>query len=186
MEEYSIYEFWNKLPGPGDFESDDFAAIPSAAPLWEAVRIGVMEYLGERWVVEEVDRDNVRLRRVDRDLTFRLKQTFKTREGENDYAAWTTLGVSDAKTFDYMVGAATFRQAMERDLGMRVGFKGSLGPTPPGVDAIEGAHGGELQMAVSLGEPPTATQTGRVARWFIWSVLALQWAAESIEANPNP
>ena len=34
MKEYSIYEFWNKLPGPGEFSSDDFAAIPMAATVW--------------------------------------------------------------------------------------------------------------------------------------------------------
>ena len=30
-----IYEFWNKLPGPGEFSSDEFAAIPMAAAVWE-------------------------------------------------------------------------------------------------------------------------------------------------------
>jgi len=40
--------------------------------------------------------------------------------------------------------------------------------------------------AVSLGEPPTAQQGGLVARWFIWSILMLQWVDESIVANPNP
>jgi hypothetical protein len=35
MKEDSIYEFWNKLPGPGEFSSDDFAAIPMSATVWE-------------------------------------------------------------------------------------------------------------------------------------------------------
>jgi len=30
-----IYEFWNKLPGPGEFSSDTFAAIPMSAAVWE-------------------------------------------------------------------------------------------------------------------------------------------------------
>ena len=41
MKEDSIYEFWNKLPGPGEFSSDDFAAIPMSATVWEGVKIGV-------------------------------------------------------------------------------------------------------------------------------------------------
>jgi len=33
-----IYEFWNKLPGPGEFSSDDFATIPMSATVWEGVK----------------------------------------------------------------------------------------------------------------------------------------------------
>ena len=34
-EDDNIYEFWNKLPGPGEFSSDDFATIPMSATVWE-------------------------------------------------------------------------------------------------------------------------------------------------------
>ena len=57
MSDDSIYEFWNKIPGPGEFDSSVFKAIPTDTGLWEGVRIGVTEYLGERWVVESVDKD---------------------------------------------------------------------------------------------------------------------------------
>ena len=69
-EEYSIYEFWNKVPGPGEFDSSVFAKIPTDAGLWEGLRIGVTEYLGERWVVEIVDKDNVIVRRTDKGRVF--------------------------------------------------------------------------------------------------------------------
>jgi hypothetical protein len=79
-----------------------------------------------------------------------------------------------------MVGAGTFKRAIERDVGIPVGFSGSLG-------AAEGEESdGQLKTAVSLGEAPNSQQTGYVARWFIWSILMLQWVAESIEANPDP
>ncbi len=180
MEEYSIYEFWNKVPGPGEYDRNQFAKIPQDAGLWEGVRIGVTEYLGERWVVEVVDKDNVILRRTDTERVFRLKQTFKTPAGELDYAMWTTLDAPPGETFAYMVGAGTFKRAIERDIGIPVGFSGSLG-------AAEGLESdGQLRTAVSMGDAPNSQQTGLVARWFVWSILMLQWVAESIEANPDP
>jgi hypothetical protein len=105
--EDSIYEFWNKVPGPGEYDRQQFAKIPQDAALGEGVRIGVTEYLGERWVVEVVDKDNVIVRRTDTERVFRLKQTFKTPAGELDYAMWTTLDAPPGKTFAYMVGAGT-------------------------------------------------------------------------------
>ena len=178
--EHSIYEFWNKLPGPGEYDLHTYAKIPNTATVWEGLRIGVTEYLGERWVVEIVDKDNVIVRRTDTQRVFRLKQTFKTPEGELDYAMWATLDAPPGETFAYMVGAGTFKRAIQRDLGLPVGFSGSLG-------AAEGLESdGQLKTAVSVGEAPNSQQTGLVARWFIWSILALQWVAESIEANPNP
>ena len=180
MKEDSIYEFWNKVPGPGEYDRHQFAKIPQDAALWEGVRIGVTEYLGERWVVEVVDKDNVIVRRTDTERVFRLKQTFKTPAGELDYAMWTTLDAPPGATFAYMVGAGTFKRAIERDIGITVGFSGSLG-------AAEGLESdGQLRTAVSMGDAPNSQQTGLVARWFVWSILMLQWVAESIEANPDP
>ena len=180
MEEDSIYEFWNKLPGPGEFSSDAFAAIPMTATVWEGVKLGVSEYLGVRWVVEVVDKDNVIVRRTDTERVFRLKQTLKTPAGELDYAMWTTLDAPPGETLAYMVGAGTFKRAVERDIGIPVGFSGSLG-------AAEGLESdGQLRTAVSMGDAPNSQQTGLVARWFVWSILMLQWVAESIEANPDP
>lgn len=180
MEKDSIYEFWNKVPGPGEYDRHQFAKIPQVAALWEGVRIGVTEYLGERWVVEVVDKDNVIVRRTDTERVFRLKQTFKTPAGELDYAMWTTLDAPPGETFAYMVGAGTFKRAIERDIGIPVGFSGSLG-------AAEGLESdGQLRTAVSMGDAPNSQQTGLVARWFVWSILMLQWVAESIEANPDP
>ena len=72
------------------------------------------------------------------------------------------------------------QKAIQRDLGIPVGVSANLGQGEAEVT------GGELKTAVSLGEPPTAQQGGLVARWFIWSILALQWVGESIEANPKP
>ena len=180
MEEDSIYEFWNKVPGPGEYDRHQFAKIPQDAALWQGLRIGVTEYLGERWVVEVVDKDNVIVRRTDTERVFRLKQTFRTPAGELDYAMWTTLDAPPGKTFAYMVGAGSFKRAIERDIGIPVGFSGSLG-------AAEGLESdGQLRTAVSMGEAPNSQQTGLVARWFVWSILMLQWVAESIEANPDP
>ena len=180
MEKDSIYEFWNKVPGLGEYDRHQFAKIPEDAGLWEGVRIGVTEYLGERWVVEVVDKDNVIVRRTDTERVFRLKQTFKTPAGELDYAMWTTLDAPPGETFAYMVGAGTFKRAIERDIGIPVGFSGSLG-------AAEGLESdGQLRTAVSMGDAPNSQQTGLVARWFVWSILMLQWVAESIEANPDP
>ena len=180
MKEDSIYEFWNKVPGPGEYDRHQFAKIPQDAALGEGVRIGVTEYLGERWVVEVVDKDNVIVRRTDTERVFRLKQTFKTPAGELDYAMWTTLDAPPGETFAYMVGAGTFKRAIERDIGIPVGFSGSLG-------AAEGLESdGQLRTAVSMGDAPNSQQTGLVARWFVWSILMLQWVAESIEANPDP
>ena len=180
MPDDSIYEFWNKVPGPGEYDRHQFAKIPQVAALWEGVRIGVTEYLGERWVVEVVDKDNVIVRRTDTERVFRLKQTFKTPAGELDYAMWTTLDAPPGETFAYMVGAGTFKRAIERDIGIAVGFSGSLG-------AAEGLESdGQLRTAVSMGDAPNSQQTGLVARWFVWSILMLQWVAESIEANPDP
>ena len=180
MKEDSIYEFWNKVPGPGEYDRHQFAKIPQDAALWEGVRIGVTEYLGERWVVEVVDKDYVIVRRTDTERVFRLKQTFKTPTGELDYAMWTTLDAPPGETFAYMVGAGTFKRAIERDIGIPVGFSGSLG-------AAEGLESdGQLRTAVSMGDAPNSQQTGLVARWLVWSILMLQWVAESIEANPDP
>ena len=180
MREDSIYEFWNKVPGPGEYDRHQFAKIPQDAALWEGVRIGVTEYLGERWVVEVVDKDNLIVRRTDTERVFRLKQTFKTPAGELDYAMWATLDAPPGETFAYMVGAGTFKRAIERDIGITVGFSGSLG-------AAEGLESdGQLRTAVSMGDAPNSQQTGLVARWFVWSILMLQWVAESIEANPDP
>ncbi len=176
----SIYEFWNKLPGPGEFSSEAFPAIPNAASIWEGVKIGVTEYLGVRWVVEVVDKDNVVVRRTDQPRAFRLKQTFKTKFGELNYAMWTYYDVPTDKTFDYMVGAGTFKRAIERDVGIPVGYSAKLGKAEG--DMSEG----HIMTAVSLGEPPTSQQGGLVARWFIWSILVLQWVDDSIVANPNP
>jgi hypothetical protein len=180
MREDSIYEFWNKLPSPGEFAKENFAVIPPDAALWEGVRIGVNEYLGERWVVEFVDTDNLIVRRTDKDRVFRLKQTFKTKFGELHYAMWTYFDVPKEETFSYIVGAGTFKRAIEREIGMLVGYSAKLGKE-------EGEmHDGHIMTAVSLGDAPNAQQNGLVARWFIWSILALQWADESIVANPNP
>ena len=179
-EEDSIYDFWNKLPGPGEFSSDVFAAIPMTATVWEGVKIGVTEYLGVRWVVEVVDKDNVVVRRTDQPLAYRLKQTFRTPGGELNYAMWTTRDIPEDMGFTYMVGSGCFQKAIQRDLGIPVGVSANLGQSEAEVT------GGELKTAVSLGEPPTAQQGGLVARWFIWSILALQWVGESIEANPKP
>ena len=180
MTDDSIYEFWNKLPGPGEFDRHQFAKIPQDAALWEGLRIGVTEYLGERWVVESVDKNNLIVRRTDKDRVFRLKQTFKTPGGELNYAMWTSLDAPPGETFSYMVGAGTFKRAIERDVGIPVGFSGSLG-------AAEGLESdGQLKTAASLGDAPNAQQTGYVARWFVWSILMLQWVSESIEANPDP
>lgn len=180
MPDDSIYEFWNKVPGPGEYDRHQFAKIPQDAGLWEGVRSGVTEYLGERWVVEVVDKDNLIVRRTDTERMFRLKQTFKTPAGELDYAMWTTLDAPPGETFAYMVGAGTFKRAIERDIGIPVGFSGSLG-------AAEGLESdGQLRTAVSMGDAPNSQQTGLVARWFVWSILMLQWVAESIEANPDP
>lgn len=180
MHEESIYEFWNKLPGPGEFDSSAFAKIPTEAGLWEGVRIGVTEYLGERWVVEMVDKDNVTVRRTDLPRAFRLKQTFKTKFGELNYAMWTYFDVPKAETFVYMVGAGTFKRAIEREVGIPVGYSAKLGKEESEM------HDGHIMTAVSLGDAPNAQQTGYVARWFIWSILALQWVDQSIVANPNP
>ena len=68
MSKDSIYEFWNKVPGPGEYDRHQFAKIPQDATLWEGVRIGVTEYLGVRWVVEVVDKDNVVVRRTDQPI----------------------------------------------------------------------------------------------------------------------
>jgi hypothetical protein len=179
-EDDDIYEFWNKLPGPGEFSSDDFATIPMSATAWEGVKLGVSEYLGVRWVVEVVDKDNVVVRRTDKPRAFRLKQTFKTKFGELNYAMWTYYDVPNDKTFDYMVGAGTFKRAIERDVGIPVGYSAKLGKAEG--DMSEG----HIMTAVSLGDAPNANQTGLVARWFIWSILMLQWVDESIVANPNP
>lgn len=178
-EEDSIYDFWNKLPGRGV----RFLCLRQDSPrrpLWEAVRIGVTEYLGERWVVESVDKDNVVVRRTDQPLAYRLKQTFRTPGGELNYAMWTTRDIPEDMGFTYMVGSGCFQKAIQRDLGIPVGVSANLGQSEAEVT------GGELKTAVSLGDAPNANQTGLVARWFIWSILALQWVGESIEANRNP
>ena len=179
-EEDSIYDFWNKLPGPGEFDRHRYSKIPDDAPLWEGVRIGVTEYLGVRWVVEVVDKDNVIVRRTDMPRAFRLKQSFKTKFDELNYAMWTYFDVPTDKTFDYIVGAGTFKRAIERDVGIPVGYSAKLGKAEGEMSA------GHIMTAVSLGDAPNATQTGLVARWFIWSILVLQWVDESIVANPNP
>ena len=120
-EDDDIYEFWNKLPGPGEFSSDVFAAIPMTATVWEGVKIGVSEYLGVRWVVEVVDKDNVVVRRTDQPLAYRLKQTFRTPGGELNYAMWTTRDIPEDMGFTYMVGSGCFQKAIQRDLGIPVG-----------------------------------------------------------------
>ena len=176
----SIYEFWNKLPGPGEFDRHKYSKIPDDAPLWEGVRIGVTEYLGVRWVVEVVDKDNVVVRRTDQPIAYRLKQTFRAPDGDVNYAMWTTRDIPNDLGFTYMVGSGIFKKAIQRDLGIPVGVSAKLGQSE------ESMTDGELKTAVSLGEPPTAQQGGLVARWFIWSILMLQWVDESIVANPNP
>ncbi len=120
------------------------------------------------------------VRRTDQPIAYRLKQTFRAPDGSVNYAMWTTRDIPSELGFLYMVGAGSFKQAIERDLGIPVGVSAQLGQSEAAVT------GGTLKTAVSLGEPPTAQQGGLVARWFVWSILALQWVGESIEANPNP
>ena len=43
MREDSIYEFWNKVPGPGEYDRHQFEKVPPDAALWEGVRIGARE-----------------------------------------------------------------------------------------------------------------------------------------------
>ena len=47
-----IYEFWNKLPGPGEFSSDVFAAIPMAAAVWEGGKAEERQCEGANQITE--------------------------------------------------------------------------------------------------------------------------------------
>lgn len=175
------YEFWNKVPGPGPFVFSEFAAIPVACSLGEGIRVGVMEYLGVRWVVDSVGPHEVTLSRTDRPLRVRLHRTFRADDGSPCFILWATMFVPDAIAFDTVVGLGAFKQALAKELDMEVEHRARIVPEDEGMMADM-----EMMLVMRLDEFPPSSEDGAIARWFIWTILGLQWALDSIEANPNP
>lgn len=175
------YDFWNKLPGPGPFDYRNFSAIPVRNTLTEGMRLGLLEYLGVRWVMESASENEVVIRRTDRELRVRLSRTYRDNEGGPCFILWAKTHVPDAQSFDVTVGLGTFKQALRKELDADVEYRARIVPEAEGM-----FKGLEVLIAMRLDSFPPRTEDGSVARWMTWATLALQWSLESIEANPNP
>ena len=179
--EHGMGDFMKNREGPGAFDRDKFQAIPGETGVWEGVRAGLAEYLAVSWVLERLDDRTGIARRTDRDVKIRLEIEFhEEADGSIDYRVFAKLQVPDEQALQYMTFHGCYHEALERQLGMPVWARTHISQT--NLDPFEGC---EYTLAISLGEPPTSRQTGFVARWLTWSLLALEWVAESAELNDS-
>jgi hypothetical protein len=181
MDDLEPYDFWNKLPGPGPFDFRNFSSIPIKTSLEQGIRTGIMEYLGVQWVVDSVAPHEITFSRTDRPLRVRIHRTFKAKDGSPCFVLWAKMYVPDAIAFDTVVGLGAFKQALAKELDMEVEHRARLVPEDEGMMADL-----EMSLVMRLDEFPPPSQDGSTSRWFIWAILGLQWALDSIEANPNP
>lgn len=173
-------DFIKHREGPGEFDRDRFAVIPGHAGVWEGLRAGIAEHLEVSWVLEIIDERTAVARRTDRDVRIRIEVAFQEENGEIDYQVFAKLQVPDAKALQYMTFHGCYQRALERQLGMPVWARTHISQT--NLDPFEGC---EYTLAISLGEPPNSQQTGFVARWMTWSLVALDWVAESADLNDS-
>jgi hypothetical protein len=170
-------DFPKRREGPGEYDRHQFAKIPDSIATWEGLRLGIAEYLDERWVLEPQDERTVVVKRTDRAVTIRIHDEIREEDGQPDYCVFAKLIVPDELALQYMTFHGFFNQALERQLGMPVWAKSFISQTQ------EGFEGCEYTLAVSLGEPPNSHQIGLVARWMTWSILALDWIDDCAEFN---
>ncbi len=173
-------DFIKNREGPGEFDRDRFAVIPGHAGVWEGLRAGIAEHLEVSWVLELIDDRTAVARRTDREVTVRLEIKLHEEDGEIDYQVFAQLKVPDTKALQYMTFHGFYQKALEQQLGMPVWARTYISET--NLDPFEGC---EYTLAISLGEPPNSQQTGFVARWMTWSLVALDWVAESADLNDS-
>ena len=172
-------DFPKRREGPGEYDRHQFAKIPDSIETWEGLRLGIAEYLDERWIMEQKDAHTVIVRRTDRPVTIQIHDEIRQEEGQPDYCVFAKLLVPDEIALQYMTFHGIYKKALEHQLGMPVWAKSFISQTQ------EGFEGCEYTLAVSLGEPPNSAQIGLVARWMTWSLLALDWIADSADLTDS-
>jgi hypothetical protein len=177
-------EFWNQLPGPGDWKLSDFSLAPRGLELWDGVRIVAAKRLGDAWTLEQADEHTLLLRRKERPLLIRLRRFPRTPDRPYEVAA--VLLVPDEKALAYSVGAEFFREAFDERLGAKLHIVSNL-------DILNRDDEGEprltdckLILNIHIPDVPDSGDLQMFSCWLVWAVLALEWAVETIEANPNP
>ena len=184
MSENNYADFWNNLPGPGLWTLSDFSLAPEGLELWDGVRAVAAKRLGDAWTIEQVDEGTLLLRRKERPLTVRLRR-FINQHG-HAYLISAALLVPDEKALDYTVGIEFFTAAFEERLDWQIGHCSqlSVAETDAGGDPL--IKDCKLYLDLRYHEQPSEAHLQIFACWLVWAVLALEWASETIEANPNP
>lgn len=184
MSENNYADFWNNLPGPGSWKLSDFSLVSEGIELWAGVRIVAAKRLGDAWTIEQPDDDTLMLRRRERPLTIRLRRFVN--QTRHPYTIAATLLVPDEKAMDYSVGAEFFKAAFEERLDWQMGIQSRIDITR--TDAYGDPLLTDCKLILNLhhDSQPDAGDLQIFACWLVWAALALEWAAETIEANPNP
>ena len=154
--------------------------IPGHAGVWEGLRAGIAGHWEESWVLELIDDRTEVAPRTDRKVTVRLEIKFHEEDCEIDYQVFAKLQVPDTKALQYMTFHGFYQKALEQHLGIPAWARTYTSQT--NLDPYAGC---EYTLAISLGEPPNSQQTGFVARWMTWSLVALDWVAESADLDDS-
>lgn len=184
MSENNYADFWKNLPGPGHWRLGDFELIPKGLDIWEGVRVAAEKRLGDAWTLEQVDDGTVVLRRKERPLVIRLRRFINQPDIPYEIAA--ALLVPDEKALAYSVGAEFFREAFEERLGWRIGTYSTIDPSRRDRFGDPQLTDCKLFFNLRHARRPGPSEIQIFSCWLVWAVLALEWAVETIEANPNP
>lgn len=172
-------DFPKRREGPGEYDLHHFAKIPNTIETWEGLRLGIAEYLDERWLMEQRDTHTVIVRRTDRPVTIQIHDEVRQKDGQPDYCVFAKLLVPDEVAVQYMTFHGVYKKALERQLGMPVWASSFISQTDA---SFEGC---KYTLAISVGEPPNSQQIGLVSRWMTWAVLALDWLDDSADLNDS-
>jgi len=184
MSENNYADFWNNLPGPGSWKLCDFSLVQHGVELWEGVRTVAAKRLGDAWTIEQVDEDTLLLKRKERPLTVRLRRFVN--QPDNPYTIAAALLVPDEKALDYTVGIEFFQDAFRERLDWKIGHYSQVSIHERDAFGDPLIKDCKLFLDIPFGKQPDAIDLKIFACWLVWAVLALEWASETIEANPNP
>ena len=184
MSENNHADFWNNLPGPGLWTLNDFELVPPGLELWDGVRFAAARRLGEAWTLEQVDEGTLLLRRKERPLAVRLRRL--AHEPDNAYELAAVLLVPDEKALDYTVGIEFFQDAFHERLDWKIHTPSTISPPEGGARGDPVLKDCKLILNLRYNRQPQPEEIRVLSCWLVWAVLALEWAAETIEANPNP
>jgi len=184
MSENNYADFWNNLPGPGLWTLNDFELVPPGLELWDGVRFAAAKRLGDAWTIEQVDEGTLLLQRKERPLAIRLRHFAP--EPDNPYELAAVLLVPDEKALDYTVGVEFFWDAFYERLDWKIQVTSDISIQERDASGDPLLKDCKLILNVRYIRQPQPEEIQVLSGWLVWAVLALEWAAETIEANPNP